>query len=82
MPGLSCDLVEHQLPIKPGFKPCKQYRRNFNLDIYDRVKGEINQLLNAKFIRPCRYANWISNIVPVEKKRNKEASCLHRFYIS
>jgi hypothetical protein len=29
-------------------------------------------LLNAKFIRPCRYAGWISNIVPVEKKGTKK----------
>jgi hypothetical protein len=53
MPGLSRDLVEHKLPIKPGFKPYKQLRRNFNPDIYDRVKEEINRLLDAKFIRPC-----------------------------
>jgi hypothetical protein len=33
------------------------------------VKEEINQLLDAKFIRPCRYADWISNIVPIEKKK-------------
>jgi hypothetical protein len=77
MSGLSRDLVEHKLPIKPGFKPYKQPRRNFNHDIYDRVKEEINQLLDAKFIRPCRYADWISNFVPVEKKRNKETSFLH-----
>jgi hypothetical protein len=25
-------------------------------------------LLKAKFTRPCRYAEWVSNIVPVEKK--------------
>ena len=25
-------------------------------------------MLKANFIRPCRYADWISNIVPVEKK--------------
>jgi hypothetical protein len=35
MPGLSRDLVEHRLPIKPGFRPYKQPRRNFNPDIYD-----------------------------------------------
>jgi hypothetical protein len=29
-------------------------------------------LLDAKFIRPCRYADWISNIVPVEKKGTKK----------
>jgi hypothetical protein len=72
MPGLSRDLVEHKLPVKPGFKPYKQPHRNFNPDIYDRVKEEINWLLDAKFIRPCRYADWISSIVPVEKNGTKK----------
>ena len=36
--------------------------------MYDRIKEEINRLLDARFIRSCRYAEWISNIVPVEKK--------------
>ena len=25
-------------------------------------------MLKAGFIRPCRYAEWVSSIVPVEKK--------------
>jgi hypothetical protein len=32
------------------------------------VKEEVDRLLNAGFIQPCRYAEWVSNIVPVEKK--------------
>jgi hypothetical protein len=36
------------------------------------VNEEINRLLDAKFIKPCRYANWISNIVRVEKKGTKK----------
>jgi hypothetical protein len=66
------EMVEHKLPIKPGFKPYKYPRRNLNPDIYDRVKEEINWLLDAKFIRPCQYADWISNIVHVEKKGTKK----------
>jgi hypothetical protein len=31
------------------------------------VKEEVNRLLDAKFIRLGRYADWISNIVPSEK---------------
>ena len=68
MPCLSRELVEHQLPIKPGFWSFKQKPRRFNPIIYDRVIEEINRLLDAKFIRPCRYADWVSNIVPDEKK--------------
>jgi hypothetical protein len=57
MPGLSRELVEHQLPIKDGFRPYKQPPRRFNPDIYDCVKEEVNRLLEANFIRPCRYAD-------------------------
>jgi len=68
MPGLSRELVEHRLPIKAGFRPYKQPAQKFNPKIYDRIKEEISRLLKANFIRPCRYADWIFNIVPVEKK--------------
>ena len=47
MPGLSRDLVEHRLPIKAGFRPYKQLVRRFNPIIYDRIKTEINHLLDA-----------------------------------
>ena len=32
------------------------------------VKDEIEKLLKAGFIRPTRYAEWLSNIVLVIKK--------------
>jgi hypothetical protein len=28
----------------------------------------VNWLLEANFIRPCQYVDWISNIIPVEKE--------------
>jgi hypothetical protein len=68
MVGLSRDLVEHRLSIKDGFRPYKQPAWCFNPVMYDRIKEEINRLLDAGFILSCRYAEWISNIVPVEKK--------------
>jgi hypothetical protein len=40
------------------------------------VKKEIERLLDANFIRPCRYAEWISNIVPVYKKSGKMRVCI------
>jgi hypothetical protein len=48
--GLSRELVEHWLPIKSGFKPYKQPAQRFNPIIHDRVKGEVERLLNAGFI--------------------------------
>jgi hypothetical protein len=57
MSALSHELVEHRLLIKDGSRPYKQPARRFNPDIYDRVMEEVNQLLEANFIRPCRYAD-------------------------
>jgi hypothetical protein len=68
MPSLSRELVEHRPPIKFGFRPYKQPARRFNPIIHDRVREEVERLLDAGFIRPCRYTEWVSNIVPIEKK--------------
>jgi hypothetical protein len=40
------------------------------------IKAEITKLYEAKFIRPCRYAEWISNIVHVFKKNKKLHVCV------
>jgi hypothetical protein len=62
------ELVEHRLSIKAGFRPYKLGAHNFKLEIIGRVKEEVDRLLQARFIQPCRYADWVSNIVPMEKK--------------
>lgn len=68
MRGLRRELLEPQLPIKPGFMPFKQKSRSFSPDLIPRIKDEVHRLLEAKFIRPCRYVDWVSSIVPVEEK--------------
>jgi hypothetical protein len=72
MPELSRELIEHRLPIKASFRPYKQGVRNFKSEIVRRVKEEVDRLLQAGFIRPCRYTDWVSNIVPVEKKNTEK----------
>nr|CAD39373.2 OSJNBb0021I10.7 [Oryza sativa Japonica Group] len=42
----------------------------------DAVKAEVARLYDAGFIRPCRYAEWVSNIVPVIKKNGKVRVCI------
>jgi hypothetical protein len=68
MLGLSWELVEHWLPIKFGFMPYKQPAQRFNPIIYDRLKEEVERLLDVGFIQLCWYVEWVFNIVPVEKK--------------
>ena len=41
-----------------------------------KVKEEIEKLLKDKFIRPTRYVQWLSNIVPMMKKNGKIRVCV------
>jgi hypothetical protein len=60
-----------------SFRPFKQKSITFRPDLLSRIKDEIHWLLQANFIRPCRYTEWVSNIVPVEKKESGKLSvCL------
>ena len=50
MPGLDRSIVEHRVPIKPGYRPFKQAPRRFNPNVIDDTKKETKRLLEAKFI--------------------------------
>ena len=76
MPGLDRSIVEHRLAIKSGFRPHQQPARRCNPNILLGIKAEITKLIEAKFIRQCRYAEWISNVVPVYKKNGKLRVCI------
>ena len=71
IPGLDRSIIEHRLPIKPRYRPFKQAPRRFNPNVLDDIKKETERLLEAKFIRPCRYAEWISSVVPMYKKNGQ-----------
>ena len=76
MPGLDRSIVEHRLPIMPGFRPYAQPPRKFNPETLGEIKDKIQKMTEAGFIRPCRYATWISNIVPFRKKNGQLRVCI------
>ena len=42
-----------------------------------KFKDEIEKLLKASFIKPAKYAEWLSNIVPIMKKNGKLRVCIN-----
>jgi hypothetical protein len=56
MPELERSIVEHRLPLKKGFRPFQQRARQMRTEVLEEVKKEIEKMLEAGFIRPCRYA--------------------------
>ena len=69
--GLDRTLVEHRLPIKKEHLPHQQPHRRMANEVILKEKEDIKRLLQAGFIRPVRYVEWLSNIVLVLKKNSK-----------
>jgi hypothetical protein len=76
MPGLDRSIVEHRLPLKNGFQLFQQRARQMKAEVLVEVKKEVEKMLEAGFIRPCRYAEWISSVVPVQKKDGRWRVCV------
>jgi hypothetical protein len=73
----------HRLPIKPGYRLYKQPPRKIYKDeVLADVKKEVERLIEANFIRPRRYAEWIANIVPIYKKNRKMRVCIDFRYLN
>ena len=53
--GVSRDIVEHCLDIRPGTKPKKQKPRKMSDEKAAAVKAEVQRLLDAKVIREVKY---------------------------
>jgi hypothetical protein len=68
MLGLDRSIVEHRLPLKPGFRPFQQRARQMKAEVLEEVKKEVKKMLEAGFIRTCRYAEWISSVVPYRRR--------------
>ena len=58
------------------FHTFQQPPRRMSKEVELKVKEEIEKLLKAKFIRPTRYVQWLSNIVHVIRKNEKLRVCV------
>ena len=51
-------------------------------EVLEEVKKEVEKMLDAGFIRPCRYAEWISSVVLVQKKDGRWRVCVDFRYLN
>lgn len=75
MPGLDSRVVTHKHNIKEGTTPLKQLPRHFRPELEIKIKHEIQKLLDVGFIKPIQHPTWLTNIVPVKKKKNGQIRC-------
>jgi hypothetical protein len=77
MPRLDRSIVEYWLPLKKGFQPFQQRGHQMRTEVLEEVKKEIEKMLEAGLIRPCRFAEWISSTVPIQKKDGRWWVCVY-----
>ena len=65
MPGISREVTENTLKIKPSSKPVKQRLHRFDEGKCRAIGEEIAKLLAARFIKEVYHPEWLANPVLV-----------------
>jgi hypothetical protein len=63
MKGIAGDLGEMKIPLKPGAKPVRQGPYRLNMKYKEKVKDEIDRMLDAGIIELVEESEWISPMV-------------------
>ena len=76
MPGLDPKVATHNLAVKHGVRLIKQAQRRFRSKLIPKIEIEVDNLIEAYFIREVKYSTWISSIFPVKKKNGQIRICV------
>ena len=63
--------ASHKLNVIPSGKQVRQKIRGFHPDRYQVIQTEVDNLLEAGFIREIKYPKWLANVIVVPKKGGK-----------
>jgi hypothetical protein len=69
-------IVVHEIKTYPDAKPVRQRLRQIHPRKAAAIKAEVEKLLKAGFIYPIPLTDWVSNIVPVNKKQGTIRICI------
>jgi len=69
MPGLDLGLVVHTLIVDPRAKLVAQPTIVFHTEVERQIIKDVQKLLATRFVNPIQHPRWLSNIVPLKKKK-------------
>lgn len=70
------NIIVHNIPLNPDAKAFCQRQRPVNPMIKLVIQREVQNFLDAKIIFPIRHSTWVTNLVPVRKKRGEVLLCV------
>ena len=75
--GVDLAICQHTIPMREDAKPSKQRPYTYNENFANKIKEEIDKLLDAEFIYEIEHTEWVSPIVVVPKKNGKLRVCVN-----
>jgi hypothetical protein len=76
MLGIDSKIVEHEITMYPDAKVVQKKLHLVNPKKATTIKIEVEKLLKAGFIYPIHLTQWVSNLVPVNKKQGTIRVCI------
>ena len=76
MPGINPSIVQHEIKAYENAKLVRQRLRPVSPRKAAAIKAEVEKLLKAGFIYPVPLTDWVSNLVPLDKKKGTIRVCI------
>ena len=77
MKGVDPTIYQHTIPMKLEAKLVKLRPYTYNETFANKIKAEIDRLIEANFIYEIEHIEWVSPIVVVPKKNGKLRVCIN-----
>jgi hypothetical protein len=76
MSGIDPNIVIHEIKTYPDAKPIRKRLCPVHPCKAVAIKLEVGKLLKARFIYPMDLTDWVSNLVPINKKQGTICVCI------
>jgi hypothetical protein len=76
MSSIDPEIVIHEIKTYPETKPVRQCLHPVHPRKAAAIKLEVEKLLKASFIYPVALTDWVSNLVPIDKKQGTIHVCV------
>lgn len=75
IPGIDPSILKHEIKLYDNAKPVHKRLRPIYPHKKAAIKNEVEKLLHASFIYQVPLMEWVSNLVPVNKKQGTIRVC-------
>ncbi|XP_021725288.1 uncharacterized protein LOC110692561 [Chenopodium quinoa] len=76
MPEIDPAVMVHRLNVKEDIRIVRQKKRSFSAEKNQAIQEEVENLMEAGFVEPRDYPEWLANVVMVKKANGQRRMCV------